>query len=367
MIATKNKKTKIRSGSKWTNETIPWDTFTWYDEAKYFPLKNCIRYEGGINIVVGIRNDGKTFGMLEFMREDFEHSGYQSILIYNSQTTINTMRANSILMNKQMYPEKWNKYKVTNDGIVEISTGIVAIYIMSIHSARNYKGGRMPNIKRIAIDEFNRFDDKIKNRYPEMIDELLVTWAMNKNDVEFILMGNALSVNHRLLVHYKIMELPQGLSKKSFEVSDDYILLYNYKRDKDQLEKRYTGNWVFNLTKFTGSFLHNFNNQMLNDDNNFLMKHIPQKHLRYVSSFSAEGYIFEVYRIEGVGKDNPPFYIKDAGKETTNEVVAGTQKEVKNGRGFEREWRQTMIGIIVEGQMLYANQFVKDTVYNIIH
>lgn len=364
MIATKlEPEHKIPS---WSTKNIPWENFNWYNEENYFPLKNVIKYEGGISLCVGIRNDGKTFGLLEFMREDFEKNGHYSILIYNSEKTIKTMRENSISMNRAIYPENWTHYRVGKDGIEYIPTGETVIYIMSIHAARSYKGGRIANIKRIAIDEFNRFDEKIKKKYPEMIDELLVTFAMNKADVEFILFGNALTVNHRLLVKWGIMKLPLGISHKPFGNGHN-ILIYNYKRAEDQLDKRYAGNWVYDFTKETGSFEHNFANKMLADDSDYILEKIPKANQEYVSTFKYDNTYFNILKIVNINEGDKPIYWIEHEEEfeEIKDVIAGTKKDISNNMAYQREFKEMLLSLIEQNILLFSNQFVKDSVYEL--
>lgn len=363
----KNKDEWIETGD------IPWDKFQWYNEKLYFPLKNCIKYSGGISLVVGIRNDGKTFCMLQFMLEDYEKNGNISMMVYNNATLVEEGMDRVLVEGKKHYPEMWSNYITTKDGVVDIRTKKVMIIFKSIGQAKKYKGSRDSRIKRICIDEFNRFDEKVKNKYPATIDEILVTFGMVRDDFELILFGNGLSVNHRLLLSWKITTLPKGISYKPFSEklsgSKFEILVYNYKRDKNQLEKRYDKNWVYEMTKYTGSWDHNFANQMLDDNSDYIME-INLENLKYISSFNTDDMTFNIYTIKG----SDIWYVKyvegDDSDDMVNKedeyILAGGRKDINNRVLFSPEWKKTMTAIVSNNKMLYNNQVSKDAVMKVI-
>ena len=162
----------------------------------YFNSNKILSYNAFLNIIIGERGVGKTYGISKFVTNQFlknKHQfayirRYKSDLKQSVPTFYNALKNNNEFKNHNLFSEH-NKFYVDNQ-----ESG----YAMTLSTAQDLKSSNFDKVKYIIFDEFI-IDEGQKKYYLKnevMIFLNLIETIARMRDVVIFMLGNARKFNY---------------------------------------------------------------------------------------------------------------------------------------------------------------------------
>lgn len=232
----------------------------------YYNYNKILSYNAFINILIGERGVGKTYGASKMVVNKFLKKNeqfayirrYKSDLKEGSTQFFEALKANNEFKEHNLYP-KGNKFYCDDK---------VCGYAMTLSTAQDLKGSNYPNVSTIIFDEFI-IEEGQKKYYLQnevFVFLNLIETIARMRDIRVFLLGNPANVYTNPYFLYFNLTLPYNSDIKTFK--DNLILLQFMRNDEYREAKRQTrfGKLVAN-TSFEDYAI---NNKALNDNQNFI-------------------------------------------------------------------------------------------------
>lgn len=175
-------------------------------ESFYYDYSLIWGYGCKINLIIGARGIGKSYGAKRYLIKQFLHNKKKFIWIRDTEPAIEELRKNK---GQKFFVDVANEFKDLNG---EINNDVITIngehagYVMPLSTYYRYKGNAYDEIKTIVFDEF--------------IDEI----GQRKNPYRTQAFINTIETIGRLRTDYKILMLANALNK-----GDEILNLFGFK------------------------------------------------------------------------------------------------------------------------------------------
>lgn len=211
------------------------------DKSIYYSPERIISYNALLNLIIGDRGCGKTYGFKTYAVKRFLNKGKQFAYIRRYDTDLEASVGSSndnkfFEQIKREFPE--SKFKITKSKKVRklyIDDKICG-YALPLSSADSLKSSSYENVDIIIYDEFMLTESTtqhyIKNE-PEVILDLIETIGRLR-DIKVYCLGNAISSTCPLMLYFNVT-LPYNTDIKTFKdgtIAIEYVKNEKYKEAK---------------------------------------------------------------------------------------------------------------------------------------
>lgn len=206
------------------------------DKEFYYNYNRIISYNSLLNILIGPRGIGKTFGATDFVVSQFLKKKDEFVYLrrYKTELSKSTKNFFSSLINENKYPEHKLESKGNNFYIDEEIAG----YGITLSTAQQLKSSNFPKVKTIIFDEFLIEPGQghyLKNEVLAFLG-LIETIARTRN-IRVFMLGNSVSEINPYFLFFDI-SIPYNNDIKLFK--DGMILLQYIKETNFQKAKKET-------------------------------------------------------------------------------------------------------------------------------
>lgn len=203
--------------------------------SRFYSLKNILATNSDINLVIGMRSNGKTYGTLKYFLEQYKAERKRFAYIRRWADDLKGFRAEGLFMPLQQEVEKLygkdysivylrHKYYLCNEAGEKLD---IIGYTLALSEAAHTKSVAFENIGYICFDEFIQMAGERK-----LTDEIskyentLSTLIRQKQDVKVFLLANTVSKYSPYFSMYgfNIERIAQGSITTNNFTMDDNIL-----------------------------------------------------------------------------------------------------------------------------------------------
>ena len=202
----------------------------------YYNYNRIISYNALLNILVGPRGIGKTFGASEFVTNQFIKKKDEFVYLRRYKTELSKSIRNffSALIKENVFP----KHNLDVKGLTFKIDEEIAGYGMTLSTAQQLKSSNFPNVKTIIFDEFLIEPGQghyLKNEVFAFLG-LIETIARTRN-IRVIMLGNSVTELNPYFLFFDI-SIPYNNDIKLFK--DGMILLQYIRGTNFQQSKKET-------------------------------------------------------------------------------------------------------------------------------
>lgn len=206
------------------------------NENFYYNYYRIISYNALLNMLVGPRGIGKTFGATEFVTDQFIKKKDQFVYLRRYKTELSKSLKN--FFSSVIKENKFPKNKLESKGLNLLIDEEVAGFGMTLSTAQQLKSSNFPNVKTIIFDEFLIEPGQghyLKNEVFAFLG-LIETIARTRN-IRVIMLGNSVTELNPYFLFFDIT-IPYNNDIKLFK--DGMILLQYIRETKFQEAKKET-------------------------------------------------------------------------------------------------------------------------------
>lgn len=212
----------------------------------YYNYDKIISYNALLNILIGSRGVGKTYGISKFVIKQFIKKGYEFFYIRRFKTEIkksvpkffDALIRDNVFENHSLYT-KANNFYCDNQ---------ICGYSYNLSTFQNLKSSNFPKVKYIIFDEFiiENGNNHYLNNEVETFLGAIETIARDR-DINVFMLGNAVSILNPYFLYFNL-ELPYNSDIKLYK--ENTILLQYIRNEKFEEYKKKSrfGKMVKNTT-----------------------------------------------------------------------------------------------------------------------
>lgn len=202
---------------------------------KYYSLTKILATRSDINLIIGMRSNGKTFGTLKYFLKQYKKTKKRFCYIRRYEEDIKTFRMEQLFaplleVVKELFGDGFtisysrHKFYLVNANGTKVDT---IGYCLALSTASHYKSTPYNNVGYILYDEFIPTASEIPLRdEKEKYESVLSTVIRDKQDVVIFCCANTVSKFNWLFIYYgfDINKVEQGQIVTKEIPKDDTIL-----------------------------------------------------------------------------------------------------------------------------------------------
>ena len=326
----------------------------------YYDYQKILSYNALINILIGGRGVGKTYGATRFVISQFLKKGEQFCYIRRYKPEIKKACPNffEAVKNNDEFPD----HKLTNKGTNFYCDDEVCGYAMTLATAQDLKSSNFSKVKTIIFDEFIIEEGQkkfyLKNEVFTFLNLLETIGRLR--DIRVFMLANAGSVTNPYFMFFDI-QMPYNSDIRTFK--NGTILLQYIKNEEFAEVKKATrfGKMVAG-TSFADYAI---DNKFIDNNKNFIEK--KKATSKFSFAFIYEGITYGVWMdyTEGViyvSNDSPQdaFYVfaMTLQDHKPNTMMINSAKKYNCFKNFIQNFYL--------GNIRYESQKIKGVVYNLM-
>ena len=269
------------------------------EESIYYNYNRVISYGALLNMLIGERGVGKTFGASELVTKDFIKKQRQFVYLrrYKSELSKSSKKFFSALITENKFPDhqlevKGNTFYIDDE---------VAGYSMTLSTAQQLKGTNFDKVYYIIFDEFLIEEGQghyLKNEVFSFLG--LIETIARMREIKVFMLANAVSEINPYFLFFNLT-LPYNNDVKLFK--DGLILLQYMKNEKYRQAKKYTK--FGKLISGTEYEDYSVNNKFYDENKNFIEK--KSGNSKFSFSFIYKGNILGIW----IDYENGKMYISN--------------------------------------------------------
>lgn len=232
----------------------------------YYDYTKILSYNAFLNILIGERGVGKTYGITKFVTKQFINKGEEFVYIrrYKSELAKATPEFFKALITNEEFPDhelvvKGNKFLIDNK---------IAGYSFSLSTAQSLKSTNLPKVKYIIFDE--AFIEAGQNHYlKNEVENFLgmIESIARTRDVRIFILSNAVTITNPYFIYFDI-NLPYNTDIKTYK---DGLILVQYMYNPEYREAKAKTKFG-KLVKDTEYSKYAIENSFRLDNKNFIEK-----------------------------------------------------------------------------------------------
>ena len=264
------------------------------EENIYYNYDRIISYNALLNMIIGPRGIGKSFGATDFVTNQFIKKGDEFVYLRRYKTELSRGVKNffSALIKEEKYPNN----TLATKGLTFLIDDKICGYAMTLSTAQQLKSSNFPNVKTIIFDEFLIEPGQghyLKNEVFAFLG-LIETIARTRN-IRVIMLGNSVSEINPYFLFFDI-SIPYNNDIKLYK--DGMILLQYVNGTEFQKAKKQTR--FGKLVSGTDYEDYAIDNKFLDESKMFIEKKSGQA--KFSFSFVYKGSIYGVWIDYNIGK-----------------------------------------------------------------
>ena len=248
----------------------------------YYNYDRIISYNALLNMLVGPRGIGKTFGATEFVVNQFIKKKHEFVYLRRYKTELSKSAKNffSAIVKENKFPNHTFDVHGLNFKIDDNIAG----YGMTLSTAQQLKSSNFPNVKTIIFDEFLIEPGQghyLKNEVFAFLG--LIETIARTRDIRVIMLGNSVSEINPYCLFFDI-SIPYNNDIKLFK--DGMILLQYIRMSNFQQAKKETR--FGRLVAGTEYESYAIENNFIDESKLFIEKKSGQSMLLYIKEINME-------------------------------------------------------------------------------
>lgn len=260
----------------------------------YYSYSRVLSYNALLNILIGERGVGKTYGATKFVTEQYIKKKHEFVYIRRYKTELH--KSLPKFFKGLIKNEEFKDHKLEVKGNNIYIDDVVAGYGMTLSTAQSLKSSNFPNVKYIIFDEFIIEEGQghyLKNEVSSFLG--LIETIARMNNVRVFLLGNAADPVNPYFLFFDL-ELPYNNDIKLFK--DGLILLQYMKNEEYRQKKKETrfGKLV------AGTEYEEYATDNKFTDNNKLFIEKKSKTAKFSFAFIYKDNIYGVWNDYSIGK-----------------------------------------------------------------
>ena len=268
-------------------------------EEIYYNYNRVISYGSLLNMLIGERGVGKTFGASELVTRDFIKKKRQFVYLrrYKSELSKSSKKFFSALIKEDKFPDHQLEVKGNTFYIDEEIAG----YSMTLSTAQQLKGTNFDKVYYIIFDEFLIEEGQghyLKNEVFSFLG--LIETIARMREIKVFMLANAVSEINPYFLFFNL-SLPYNNDIKLFK--DGLILLQYMKNEKYRQAKKETK--FGKLISGTEYEDYSVNNKFYDENKNFIEKKTGNS--KFSFSFIYKGNTLGIW----IDYDNGKMYISN--------------------------------------------------------
>ena len=269
------------------------------EESIYYNYNRIVSYGSLLNMLIGERGVGKTFGASELVTNAFIKKRRQFVYLrrYKSELAKSSKKFFSALIKENKFPDHQLEVK----GSTYYIDDEVAGYSMTLSTAQQLKGTNYDQVYYIIFDEFLIEEGQghyLKNEVFSFLG--LIETIARMREIKVFMLANAVSEINPYFLFFNL-SLPYNNDIKLFK--DGLILLQYMKNEKYRQAKKETK--FGKLISGTDYEDYSVNNKFYDENKNFIEK--KSGNAKFSFSFIYKGNILGVW----IDYDNSKMYISN--------------------------------------------------------
>lgn len=269
------------------------------EESIYYNYDRIISYDALLNILIGERGVGKTYGASKLVVKDFIKKNRQFVYLrrYKTELSKSSKKFFSELIKNNEFPEHQLEVRGTTFLIDEEVAG----YAMTLSTAQQLKGTNFTGVHYIIFDEFLIEEGQGHYLKNEVLSFLgLIESVARMHDIKVFMLANAVSEINPYFLFFDLT-LPYNNDIKTFK--DGLILLQYMKNEAYRQAKKETK--FGRLISGTEYEDYAVNNKFYDENNSFIEKKTGNS--KFSFSFIYKGITLGVW----IDYDNGKMYISN--------------------------------------------------------
>ena len=235
----------------------------------YYSYDKVLSYNALLNIIIGERGVGKTYGIKEYSINHYLKKKKQFVYIRRYKTEIKkALGSNKENKFFEQVKDKFPDHKLTNDNNNFYIDGKICGYAIPLSTANILKSASFDNVDTIIFDEFIINKGSYHYLQDEVIQFLDIIETIGRlRDVKVFLLGNAISTTNPYFTFFDLT-LPYNSDVKTFK---DGLILVNYIKNEKYREVKKATRFgkLISDTKY-GKYA--IDNEFLTDNKCFIQK-----------------------------------------------------------------------------------------------
>jgi hypothetical protein len=250
----------------------------------YWDINKTLSHNMFLNMIVGMRNAGKTYGCKEWAIKDFKKTGKQFIYLRRYKEELRGKKREQFWNDiREQFPDD----DLTVKGNVFLINDKEAGQFMPLSTAQTVKSVPFPNVNKIIFDEFI-IDKGCYHYLPDEVTlflEFLETIIRTRNDVKVFLLANAITIHNPYFLYWDVKVPKNGSIYKDkkrgvlLEMTTDDELIAVKKRTQ-----------MGRLIAGTAYERYSIENDFLRDNNDFIEKKTGHSDFYFAYKFKNNMY-----------------------------------------------------------------------------
>lgn len=263
----------------------------------WFSYQKVLSYNALINIIIGERGVGKTFGFKEYGINHFKKTKKQFVYLRRYESDLKESVGNSEDMKffeqvRKLYPNDKFNIKKSKKIIKLYINDEICGYAIPLSASDSIKSVSFEDVDTICYDEFQLKEGSnqhyLRNETEAILD-IIETIGRLRNNVRVFLLGNAITITSPIF-NYFDLTLPYNSDIKTFK--DGLILVCYIKNQKYRETKKATRfGQLIDGTRY-GKYA--IDNEFLTDSKSFIGK--KSKGVRYYFTLLINGKKYGIWR-----------------------------------------------------------------------
>ena len=257
------------------------------EQEIYYNYDRIISYDALLNILIGERGVGKTYGASKLVVKDFikKHKQFVYLRRYKTELSKSSKKFFSELIKNNEFPE----HNLEVKGSTFIIDEEVAGYSMTLSTAQQLKGTNFTGVRTIIFDEFLIEEGQGHYLKNEVLSFLgLIESVARMHDIKVFMLANAVSEINPYFLFFDL-SLPYNNDIKLFK--DNLILLQYMKNEAYRKAKKETK--FGKLISGTEYEDYAVNNKFYDENKNFIEKKTGSS--KFSFSFIYKGNILGIW------------------------------------------------------------------------
>lgn len=259
------------------------------DKSIYYSYNRVMSYDAFLNIIIGERGVGKSYGIKKFYINRFLKTGRQFIYLRRYETELKKLLRNDKFFEDLKTDEDFSLVKFGVSGNKLLVNGKVAGYAIPLSKSSTYKSDPFPNVDGIIFDEFlinNNTYHYLENE-PIQLMEFIETVGRLR-DIKVWMLGNNTTIVNPYFDYFGV-SVPYNSDIKTYK---NGLILINYIKNEKyrEVKKQSKFGKLIEGTRY-GDYA--IDNKSLLDNDLFRGKKTPEA--KYFCTLSVNNFQYGVW------------------------------------------------------------------------
>jgi hypothetical protein len=322
------------------------------DTSLYYSPHNVLSYNRILNMIIGARGIGKSYGWKEYPIKRFLKHGEQMIYIKRYKSDLKKVGTyfDDIA---HAFPE--HEFKVK--GYDLMIDGKQYGWAFPLSMWQSLKSTAFPNVTTIVFDEFIREKDN-SSYIPNEVEALLNvmdTVFRNRDNVRCVCLSNSVSVVNPYFLYFNIVP---NINKR-FNAYENIVVEIPESKDFSEERRKTKFGRLIDGTEYGSMSL---DNEFVNDSDVFIGKRT--KDSKYKFTIVYKGMEMGIW----VDVDESLMYMSTAHDPSSKHVYALSTDDLKENMLLLNGWKQhyhlmKMVSAFKKGMLRFENQVIRTTGY----